>query len=78
MEERTEPDKATHVAEESDAERAHVADRLGSSEEERTAEQSYSAGDLEQRRKVAQHEKEMMDIGATIKGEGEIEDVGGP
>jgi hypothetical protein len=72
MEERTEPDRATHDAEATDAERSHVADPPGSHEEVRTAERAYSAGDPEQRRRVAQHEKEMMDIGATIKGEGEL------
>jgi hypothetical protein len=72
MDERTEPDEATHVADESDADRTHEADRSGTAEEERAAEEAYSAGDPEERRKVAEHEKEMMDIGATIKGEGEI------
>jgi hypothetical protein len=72
MEERTEPDRATHEAEESDAGRSHVADTLRSDEEELAAEQAYSAGDQEQRRNVAQHEKEMMDIGATTKGEGKL------
>jgi hypothetical protein len=56
MDERTEPDEATHVADESDADRTHEADRSGTAEEERAAEEAYSAGDPEERRKVAEHE----------------------
>lgn len=72
MDERTEPDEATHNADESDADRTHAADRPSTDEEVRAADKAYSAGDAEERRKVAEHEKEMMEIGATIKGEGEI------
>ena len=72
MDDRTEPDEATHSADESDADRTHAADRSGTDVEERDADEAYAAGDPEERQKVAEHEKEMMDIGATVKGEGEI------
>jgi hypothetical protein len=73
MDERTEADDATRAEDNSDAGRRHEADRAATEAEERAAEDALSKGDPEQRRDVAEHEKEMMEIGATIKGEGEIE-----
>ena len=72
MGDRTEPDEVTNEVDEADATRGHVADRAGTEAEDRAAEDTYSAGDPRRRQEVAEHEKEMMDIGATIKGEGEI------
>ncbi len=73
MDDRTDPDKATHQAEQSDADSRHEADREATDREERAAEDALSKETIDQREDVAQHEKEMMEIGATVKGEGEIE-----
>lgn len=72
MEDRTEPDGATESAEETEATSGHGADRVATNEEEAAADEAYSNDDPEERKKVAAHEKEMMELGATIKGEGEI------
>jgi hypothetical protein len=63
---------ATKEAEEVDATQAHTADRAPTSEEEAAAERSTEkfAADKEA---VAEHYEEMSDLGAKIKGEGEIE-----
>jgi hypothetical protein len=63
---------ATKDAEEVDATQEHKADRPPTSEEEAAAEESAKkfAADGET---VAEHEKEMTDIGANAKGEGKIE-----
>jgi hypothetical protein len=72
MENEVQPDEATVEAEQADATQAHTADRAPTSEEESAAERSAEklAGDRES---VSEHEKEMTDIGAHIKGEGEID-----
>jgi len=72
MNERTEPDEATHKADEVDAEKAHVADRAPRTDEARLAEKSRK--DLEaDREAVARHHEEMDEIGANVKGEGAID-----
>lgn len=73
MGDHTEPDEATHAVEQSDADRGHEADRAATDEEARAADEAFSEDDPQRRQEVAEHEKEMMEIGATIKGEGEIE-----
>jgi hypothetical protein len=73
VEDRTEPDQATHNTEESEASRAHAADRPATEAEEHEADDALASSDPGQREDVAEHEKEMMEIGANVKGEGEIE-----
>jgi hypothetical protein len=73
VEDRTEPDGATRAVEQSEAGRQHEADRAATDEEAQAAEEALSKDDPQRRQDVAKHEKEMMEIGATIKGEGEIE-----
>jgi hypothetical protein len=73
VDDRTEPDGATHDVEEAEAGSAHEADRPATEAEEKEADDTLAKGDAEQREDVAKHEKEMMEIGATVKGEGEIE-----
>ena len=69
---RTDPDGATRQAELSDAAHRHEADRAATGDEAQAADEALSKEDSYQREAVAEHEKEMMEIGATIKGEGEI------
>ena len=68
----TAPDDETRKADhETDV--AHTADRAPTQEESRAAE-AYSAGrDPGESRSVAEHEKDMMESGANVKGEGAIE-----
>lgn len=73
MEQPTEPDRATRIAEEAEAGRSASADRPATDREADIADDAYARGDGEQRRQVAEHEQEMMDIGAHVKGEGVIE-----
>ncbi len=73
MEDRTEPDQATHDEEASEAARSHEADRPATEVEEQEADDVLAKDDPERRADVAEHEKEMMEIGASVKGEGEIE-----
>ncbi len=73
MEDRTEPDQATRDAERSDADRRHEADRPATEVEGKEADEVISQGDPRRRHDVADHEKEMMEIGAAVKGEGELE-----
>lgn len=73
MEDHTEPDGATHAAEDADAHRPRSADRPATQEEVTLADEQYGKSDAGQRRSVAEHEEEMMNIGAKVKGEGAIE-----
>jgi hypothetical protein len=51
-----------------------MADRTDPDEDTRAADEAYAADEDPQRRAdVAAHEKEMMEIGANIKGEGAID-----
>jgi hypothetical protein len=72
MEGETEPTEATLEAERLDAAQAHAADRPPTDEEDAAAEESEEKfkGD---KAEVAEHYKEMSDIGAQVKGEGAIE-----
>jgi hypothetical protein len=67
----TTPDESTVEAERIDAERAHSADRDATPEEVAAAErgEKEAGGDPKQ---VAEHYEEMSDIGAHVKGEGEV------
>ena len=68
----TEPNEATVEAERVEAGEAHVADRPPTAEEESAADRS--AEELkDDRAEAAAHYKEMGDIGAHVKGEGEID-----
>lgn len=49
------------------------ADRPPTDEEARAADEQFADDSDEQRADVAKHEKEMMEIGADVKGEGAIE-----
>ena len=71
MAQSTTPDESTVEAERIDAEHAHSADRDATPEEEAAAERGMeeASGDPEQ---VAEHYEEMSDIGAHVKGEGEV------
>jgi hypothetical protein len=67
----TTPDEPTVEAEHIDAEHAHSADRAATPEEAAAAERGMeeAGGDPKQ---VAEHYQEMSDIGAHVKGEGEV------
>ena len=65
-------DEATQEAERIDAEHAHTADRVPTSDEEAAADKSKEAFAADSE-KVAEHYEEMSDIGANVKGEGAIE-----
>jgi hypothetical protein len=67
-----EPSEATREAEEVDATQSHSADRPPTSEEEAAAEESGKKFGAD-KDAVAQHEEEMSDIGAHVKGEGSID-----
>jgi hypothetical protein len=71
MEQPTTPDEATRGAEQVDAEHPHSADRPPTDEESTAAERGLeeAGGDLDD---VAAHYEEMSDLGAHVKGEGEI------
>ncbi len=62
-------DSATTDEEGADATRSHVADRPATPEEERLADEAAQTIDLDA---VAVHEREMDELGAAVKGEGEI------
>jgi hypothetical protein len=62
-------DPRTEQAEQADAFRSHGADRAPTEEEERLADQSAKDVDEDT---VAEHEKEMDELGADVKGEGAI------
>jgi hypothetical protein len=71
MSEATEPDEGTIEAERAESRRQHVADRPPTSAEE--AEEGARAGsDASERKSVAEHYEEMAELGAHVKGEGEI------
>ena len=72
MENVTEPDEATREAERDEEASAHDADRPATPDEEAAAERGATEAGADQR-EVAEHEKEMADIGVHVKGEGEID-----
>jgi len=72
MSEATEPDEGTVEAERAESRRQHVADRPPTSEEEAEAEAARVGSDASERKSVAEHYEEMAELGARVKGEGEI------
>ena len=68
----TEPDEGTLEAEREDEARGHTADRPPTADEEAAAERgaAEAGGNPEE---VAKHYEEMADLGAHVKGEGEID-----
>ena len=72
MSEATEPDEGTIEAERAESGRQHVADRPPTSAEEAEAEAARTGSDASERKSVAEHYEEMAELGAEVKGEGEI------
>jgi len=72
MGDKTEISEATQDEEGAEARKSHDADRPASAEEEAAAERGagVSGSDTDE---VAAHEKEMGEIGANVKGEGEVD-----
>jgi hypothetical protein len=68
MPKRDEVSAATRAAEQHDARVNADPDRMPTPEEEQAAERYRDLGDAD----VASHEREMLDRGANVKGEGEI------
>jgi hypothetical protein len=68
----TEPDEATEAAEQNDEAAAHTSDRPPTDEESADAEREFGSVDEDERRRVAEHEREMNELGARAKGEGRI------
>jgi F0F1-type ATP synthase epsilon subunit len=68
----TEPDESTVAAEEAEAAAAHASDRPPTDEESADAEREFGSTDEDERRRVAEHEREMNELGARAKGEGRI------
>jgi hypothetical protein len=71
MADNTEPDDKTREAELAEAGKSHTADRPPTSEEEAAAERKRAELDAD-REAVAEHYEEMTELGAHVKGEGEI------
>ena len=71
MADNTEPDDRTREAKLAEAGKSHTADRLPTAEEEAAAERERAELDAD-REDVAEHYEEMTDLGAHVKGEGEI------
>ena len=72
-EERTAPDEATRREERAEAGSAHTADRPATDTEAAAADAAEAAEDRRERESVAAHEKEMLETGAQVKGEGAID-----
>jgi hypothetical protein len=72
MEDNTEPDGSTRETERSEAGKSHTADRPPTSEEDAAAERERAESDPDDRKDVAEHHEEMTELGAQVKGEGEI------
>jgi hypothetical protein len=67
----TEPNESTKEAEQVDAAHPHSADRPPTAEEAEAAERGATALDADMNA-VAEHAEEMAELGADVKGEGEI------
>jgi hypothetical protein len=67
----TEPNESTEEAEQVDAVHPHSADRPPTAEETEAAERGAAALDTDMTT-VAEHAEEMAELGANLKGEGEI------
>jgi hypothetical protein len=72
MSEPTEPTDSTLAADRDDAEAPHMADRAATPDEEAAAERGREEVDADPEN-VAAHYEEMADLGAHVKGEGEID-----
>lgn len=72
MEDNTEPDDRTREAEFAEAGTSHTADRPPTFEEDAAAERARAELEADDRKDVAEHYEEMTELGAHIKGEGEI------
>jgi hypothetical protein len=68
----TTPSNETKDAEQAEAQHAHTPDREATPDESAAADRGKSLAE-EDAPTVAAHEEEMMDIGAHVKGEGEID-----
>jgi hypothetical protein len=73
MEPRTEPDDSTLAEEKVEAVHDHSADKPATEKESAVADEQFANSDESERAEIAKHEKEMMEIGAEIKGEGAID-----
>jgi len=73
MSSHTEPDASTDAAGEGEAGRPHTPDTPANEGEAKRAKAAYAQSDPDERNSVAEHEEEMMEIGAHVKGEGAIE-----
>jgi hypothetical protein len=71
MPEPTDPTETTRAAERVDATAPHMADRAATPDEAAAAERGVEEVDADPE-DVAAHYEEMSDIGANVKGEGEI------
>ena len=67
----TEVTEATKQASAKEAERSHDSDRAPTADEEAAADESR-ARFRDDREQVAEHEDEMLERGANVKGEGEV------
>ena len=67
------PDKTTRDAERAEAKAGHDADRAATPEEEEVADEAAGVESEEERRSVADHERDMAERGVHQKGEGRIE-----
>jgi hypothetical protein len=72
MENHTAPDDATRKAD-LGLQPEHKADRGATNEESKAAEDHEANMDPGDRAKVAKHEKDMMETGAEVQGEGAID-----
>ncbi len=72
MDHPTEPDSETIDEDEAAAQVRHEPDRKPTDDEEALADASYESLGVEERAKAAEHEDEMIRIGAEAKGEGRI------
>lgn len=72
MEDNLELDDSPRKAERSEAGTSHTADRPPTSEEDAAAERERGESDRDDRKDVAEHYEEMTELGAQVKGEGEI------
>lgn len=69
----TDPDQRTEQAERDEAARTHSADRPGSPDEDKAAEEATSALSDADRERIREHEREMAERGVRQEGEGKIE-----
>jgi hypothetical protein len=73
MNQGSEPDDVTDGSANSSAVNGHKADRPPTEAEATAADEQFARDTDAQRADVAKHEKEMMELGAEVKGEGAID-----